>query len=86
MAVGCHVVYVTPMKVSSITGQVVDINDNTTTIREAMQTEMQMRVVPNANVPSSALKPTIETYLELEAAGDYILGHISNTMIVTYEQ
>lgn len=85
MAVGCHVVFVTPTRVNSITGAVVDIDSQTATLKDHMQTHTEPRVVVNAAVPSSATRPTIEQYLELEAAGNYVLGSLTQTMIVTYD-
>lgn len=84
-AVPCHVVYLTPMPVNSA-GQVVDKNDPSTTLGDMKSTSTEVRVVARANVPSSANNPSIEAYLQLEAAGGYTLGHLSQTMIVTYVQ
>jgi predicted aspartyl protease len=80
-----HVVYVEP-KTVDMSGNVIDKTDASTTIGTMLRTSMDHRIVPTAEVASSANWPSIKTYLKLEAAGGYVALHISQTMIVTYKQ
>lgn len=84
MAVGIHVVNIVLRHVGP-TGVVFDKNAPTTLIKDVMQGSTQPRVEADAAIASSVGEPTIKTYLEREAALDYVLHHLSNTMIVTYD-
>lgn len=84
MAVGIHVVYVVPRHVSPA-GVVFEKNAPTTLISDVMNGSMEPRVQADAAIASSSGDPSIKTYLEREAAIDFVLHHLSNTMIVTYD-
>lgn len=81
MAINIHVVYVRPQQV--LNGQV--INKNDATIAQMTKADLEMRIIEDTSVPNSSDNPTIKEYLEAEAADDYKLSHIDNTMIVTYQ-
>lgn len=74
-----HVVYVTTMPV--VDGVV--LYKDTATIKEMLEADTEMRVIPHDDIPNSSDSPTIETYLERENSDGYSVGSISNTMIVT---
>jgi hypothetical protein len=80
MAIGIHVVYVRQQQV--LNGTVID--KSTASIAEVMRASMEMRIVPDAGIPSSASSPSIVDYLLAEAAAGYKLAHMDNTIIVTY--
>lgn len=83
MAVGIHIVNTMFVGVDSV-GNVVDKNSPSTTIRQAMETSHEHRVIPNSTVPNSAGYPRVGDYLELEAGDDYVLNHMDQTTIITY--
>lgn len=86
MAVGIHIVRVAFLPISKTTGLPVDKNDSNTTIKDVLKTEHRHVVLPNvAEVPNSANYPTVETYLKLEAASDYVLHHMDQNTVVTYD-
>jgi hypothetical protein len=74
-----HTVYITPTPV--LDGTV--INKNTATIAEVMRAETEMRILPDAGVPSSTGSPTIEAYITLENTAGFKVKQLLNTMIVT---
>lgn len=82
MAIGIHVVTIAVQNVDA-TGTRIDKNNST--IKDMLNTELRHLVVPDTNIPNSAGWPTVKRYLELEAAQDYILGDMTQTMIVTYD-
>ena len=84
MAIGVHVVNVAIRKVNSISGAVLTKEDTTETLKEHMQFSQEHRVVVDSNVPSSATQPTVSTYLDLEAAADYVLEYMDQYTIITY--
>lgn len=86
MAIGIHVVSVGYFSVNVNTNQVINKEDPATTINDVLHTEHQHRVVPITSIPSSANYPTVAAYLEAEAAGNYVLQFMSQTMIITYDQ
>lgn len=86
MAVGIHVVNVAFLPINKVTGAIVLKNDPATKISDVMQTEHRHVILPSDDVPNSAGYPTVAAYLKLEAAGDYVVQHMDQTMIVTYDQ
>ncbi len=82
MAVGIHVVHVAPKQINSA-GAVLD--KTSATIGDMLESQSELRVLADSAIASSSGYPTIKTYLEREAAIDYVAEHISNTMIVTYD-
>lgn len=85
MAVGVHVVNLRFVGVDG-TGNVVDKDDPSVTIKEHLATSHEFRVIPSASVPNSSSSPTIKDFLEAEATDNYVLKHISQTTIITYNQ
>lgn len=85
MAIGIHVVNVAFLAINKATGQPVDKNDPNTKIKDVMKTEHKHVVLPDSSIASSAGYPSIKTYLEREAALDYVANHISQNLIVTYD-
>lgn len=78
-----RIAYIKPVNINPV-GQIVDKNLNTTTLSSVMQTETQMRVIPGSLSPNSHDHPTIEQYLIREDVDSYVLNHIDNNMIITY--
>ena len=81
MATPIHVATLAIMPVNSAG---VVVNKNQASIREMAQTSSEIRVVADSTLPHTANNPTIKTYLELEAADEFILRHIDQTFIITY--
>lgn len=71
-----------PKQVNSA-GAVID--KTAVTIGDMLHSQSELRVAADSAIASSNDNPTIKTYLEREAALNYVANHISNTMIVTYE-
>ncbi len=87
MAIGIHIARVAFLAVNKNTGAVIDKNNPDTKIRDVLQTEHQHRIlVDTTNAPNSAGSPTVDDYLRLEAASDYVVKHMDQNMIVTYDQ
>lgn len=85
MAIGIHIARVAFLAVNRNSGQVVDKNNGTSTIKDALQTEHQHRVLPDVTkAPNSGNYPTVDEYLVLEAAANYKLQYMDQNMIVTY--
>jgi hypothetical protein len=87
MAVGIHIARVGYFAVNKHTGQVINKNDPATKISDVLQTEHQHRIiVDTTNAPNSTGSPTVDDYLRLEAAQDFVVYHMDQNMIVTYDQ
>lgn len=87
MAVGIHVVRVNFVTVNS-QGQFVDKNadtDEPATINDMLDISNEHRVMPDGSVPNSGGYPSVPTYLEAEAADNYVLHYMDQNKIVTYE-
>jgi hypothetical protein len=84
MAVGVHLVNVELVRVNSITGDVLATSSGEHTIREHLNYESQIRVIPNDSIPNSVGRPTVPEYLSGEAADAYVLEHIDQSTVVTY--
>jgi hypothetical protein len=74
-----HVVYTRPQQVLNNTV----INKETATIAQMTKTDMEMRVMADSAIASSANNPSIKDYLEAEDAAGFNLIHMDNTIIVT---
>lgn len=74
-----HVVYTRPMQV--VNGVVV--NKESATIHQMANATMEMRVVPDSDVPNSANNPNIKDYVIAEDASGFNVVHMDNTIIVT---
>lgn len=86
MAIGIHIVRTAFKGVNRVTGAVVDKESPTTSIGDVMQTEHRHVVLTDTTIPNSANHPTVDQYLKLEAQSNYILYHIDQTTIITYDQ
>jgi len=84
MAVGIHVARTGFLKVDA-SGNVVDKDSNTTTIAQHLTGSHDHRVLADSSIPNTANNPDVKTYLELEAASDFVLYHMDQNMIVTYD-
>jgi len=49
-------------------------------------TSMEFLVIPDANVPNSSGYPTMKNYIQLEANNNYVVSHIDQSIIITYNQ
>jgi len=74
-----HVVYVRPMQV--VNDVVIDKTD--ATIAQMTKASMEMRIMPDSDVASSATSPSIKSYLVAEDAAGFELVFMDNTIIVT---
>lgn len=84
MAVGIHVVRVGLFTVDASNNRI-DKNASSTTINQLKNTHHEFLVIPDATVPNSAGYPTIKDYLVLEAASNYVLKHLDQNTIITYD-
>ncbi len=82
MAIAAHIVRIAHVPVDA-TGTV--LNKNEATVQQMMKATHELRVLPDSAVTNSAGHPTIEAYLAAEAGDDFILGHVSQNLIVTYD-
>lgn len=85
-AVRVHVVSVGFFNVDADTGVKIDKSSTSTTLNQMRNTASQHLVIPDAAIPSSAGDPTVKEYLEAEALLGYVLAHMDQTTIVTYER
>jgi len=88
MAHQVHVVFTGVVSINPITGAYIDKNGDTATpatIKEVLVSEHQHRVIPDASIPNSVGRPTIKEYIELEADDDFVVRHIDQYIIITYE-
>lgn len=85
MAVGIHFVYVSPRSVD-YAGNILRKDDPSVTINQQLRSELSHRVVPDVNVPNSANYPDVKTYLQAEALDNYVVYHMDQNTIVTYNQ
>jgi len=80
MPINTHVARIGLIRVDPL-GNIVSKND---TIKTVLNSSEEHRILEDANIPNSMGNPTIEDYLEAEGSDDFILGHISQNLIVTY--
>jgi len=85
MAIGIHVVRVGYFSVD-VNGNKIDKNSATITINQLKNTRHEHLVIPDSAIASSANNPTVKQYLESEAALNYVLFHIDQSTIITYDQ
>ncbi len=76
-----HVANIGPVLINDL-GGVVD--KDTMTIGQRMVANNQDRVLPDTSIPNTATSPTLKKYLELEAAQGFILYHLSQNLVITY--
>lgn len=85
-AVPIRVARVGFLAVNSRTGAVIDKNNPSTTVNDVMQTSHQHRVLQDiTNAPNSTGNPTVDDYLRREAGDGYVVRHMDQNMIVTYQ-
>lgn len=83
MAIGVHYVRVGLFTVD-VNGARIDKSGSSASINTMKSTSMEYLVIPDASVPNSAGYPTMKQYVELEAAGNYVVYHIDQSIIITY--
>lgn len=86
MAIIVHVAHVALRKINSVSGDVLTKDNTTETLKQHMQFDLQHRVIEDANIPNTSGSPTVDDYLAAEAAGDFVLQHMDQGMIVTYQR
>ena len=85
MALQVHVVY-TNIGSFDKSGNLVNKQDpNTSVINTIGFLETKHYVIKDNNVPNSINNPDIKTYIELEAAEDFEVKILTQTMIVSYK-
>ena len=57
----------------------------TDTIKKHLNTTLENRVTPDAAIPNTASRPTVEAYLALEDAAGFSLAHFDQTYIITMD-
>lgn len=67
------------------TGARIDKSGSSTAINTLKDTSLEFLVIPDASIPNSSGYPTIKTYLQNEAADDYELSHLDQSLIITYK-
>jgi len=77
-----HVVHITLVKIGP-TGEIIT-EGQAINAKVAFSTEH--RIMPKESVPNSSSYPTIEAFIEAEAADGFILNHLSQYMVVTTKQ
>lgn len=83
MAVGMHVARVGVFSVDA-TGNILRKDDADVTIKQQLSSSLEHLVIEDAEVPNSSGYPTVAEYIKLEAADNYVISHIDQTMILTY--
>lgn len=84
MAIGIHVARVGLFTVDANNVRI-DKNASSTTINQLKNTHHEFLIIPDAAIPNSAGYPTIKEFLELEAANNYVLRHLDQNTVITYE-
>lgn len=65
-------------------GDRIDKSGASATINQMKNSSLEMLVIPDAGIPSSANYPTIKEYLIAEAALGYVLNHLDQSFVITY--
>jgi len=86
MAISIHVAQVGLFSVDATTGLKIDKDSTSVTINQMKNTEQRHLVIPDAGIPNTTNSPSVKEYLELEASSDFILGHMDQYTIVTYDR
>lgn len=86
MAILVHVVNVGYVKVGSDGSVLTKDQSANETIREHLNFSHDHRVLPNSNVPNSLNYPSVDEYINLESAADYVVHHIDQYSIITYKR
>lgn len=81
MAIRMHFVTI-GMKPITAVGTVLD--KNTATIKAMTQASSELRILEDSDLPNTSGFPTIEDYLTLEAAGNFVIYYLGQNFIITY--
>ncbi len=81
MAIGIHVATLGMVKVNDLGAPLPD----GPSIAEVMASSSEIRVLYDATIPNTSGNPTIQAYLEAEAADDYVVRVLNQSFIVTYD-
>ena len=85
MALGVHFVRLGLFTVD-INGARIDKSGLGASINTMKSTSMEFLVIPDATVPNSSGYPTMKEYIKLEADDNYVVSHIDQSIIITYNQ
>jgi hypothetical protein len=85
MAIGVHFVRLGLFTVD-INGARIDKSGLGASINTMKSTSMEFLVIPDATVPNSSGYPTMKEYIKLEADDNYVVSHIDQSIIITYNQ
>ena len=77
-----HFAYIELVKVDTRTGLVIDKNNST--LAGNLHFDTQHRMVPDPTIPNTAGAPTIQAYLNLEAAANFIPVQVGQSFVLTY--
>lgn len=77
-----HYAVISLVRVSP-TGEVYNASGTTRPIKECLNFSTQHRIMPDTAIPSSAGYPTIQQYLNAEAAAGFAPVQVAETFIVT---
>ncbi|MDB4489994.1 LamG domain-containing protein [bacterium] len=80
--VSVHIARVAAVSVD-VLGNVLDKDNGSVTIAQYLKTSLEHRMVIDAAIPNTAGNPTIKSYLEAEAADDYVIVHMDQNTIFT---
>ena len=86
MAISIHVAQVGLFSIDATTGLKLNKDSNSVTINQMKNTEQRHLVIPDAGIPNSTNSPSVKEYLELEASSDFIIHHMDQYTIVTYDR
>lgn len=85
MAIGVHFVRLGLFTVD-INGARIDKSGSGASINTMKSTSMEFLVIPDASVPNSSGYPTMKNYIQLEASNNFVVSHIDQSIIITYDQ
>lgn len=83
MAIIVHVARVALMPVDP-TGNVIDKLAADTTNKIMLTASSEHRMIIDANIASTTNNPTVKTYLELEAAANFVMEYMDQNTVITY--
>ncbi len=85
MAIGVHFVRLGLFTVD-INGARIDKSGSGASINTMKSTSMEFLVIPDASVPNSSGYPTMKNYILMEANNNFVVSHIDQSIIITYNQ
>ena len=65
-------------------GNILKKDDPNVTLGQQLTTSIQHLVIIDSAIPNSSGNPTVQAYLALESANDFIIREINQTTIITY--